>query len=118
MRPSCSSPNFSSSSSETESDSVLTVRRGRIAKIAKERRERRETMAKLQRMIPSSKDCKSQLELLQRVIDYIFILQEQLRDCDETGNTCKFENDISSLSRLFARITTECSQSSQRILSN
>lgn len=75
MRPSCSSPNFSSSSSETESDSVLTVRRGRIAKIAKERRERRETMAKLQRMIPSSKDCKSQLELLQRVIDYIFILQ-------------------------------------------
>uniref|UniRef100_A0A0N5AD75 BHLH domain-containing protein n=1 Tax=Syphacia muris TaxID=451379 RepID=A0A0N5AD75_9BILA len=114
MRPSCSSPSFSSSPpSDTESDSSLTVQKGRIGKIAKERRERRETMAKLQKMVPASKDCKSQLELLQHVIDYIFALQEQLRRYDAENNN--LDKDINRLSSLFSRISTESTQS---ILSN
>lgn len=44
-------------------------------KVSQERRERKETLAKLQRIVPTAREGISQLELLQRIIDYIADLQ-------------------------------------------
>ncbi|VDK57283.1 unnamed protein product [Anisakis simplex] len=70
-----SSPSSSTSASNSECSDPPSSRRRRIAKMSQERRERKATLAKLQRIVPYAHEGLSQLELLQRIIDYIADLQ-------------------------------------------
>ncbi|VDM45711.1 unnamed protein product [Toxocara canis] len=72
-----SAPNNPSSSSfsSSEAEALRSLRRHQLAKLSQERRERKETLAKLQRIVPTAREGISQLELLQRIIDYIADLQ-------------------------------------------
>uniref|UniRef100_A0A0M3I9V6 BHLH domain-containing protein n=1 Tax=Ascaris lumbricoides TaxID=6252 RepID=A0A0M3I9V6_ASCLU len=72
-----SSPS-SSSFSSSEAETLSLCRRRRFMKVSQERRERKETLAKLQRIVPTAREGISQLELLQRIIDYIADLQAQV----------------------------------------
>lgn len=73
-----SSSSSSSTDSETELHTCLSLsRRQRFQKLSKERRECRETFATLRRLV-NAQEGLTQLELLQKIIDYISELQVSL----------------------------------------
>uniref|UniRef100_A0A0R3S4U4 BHLH domain-containing protein n=1 Tax=Elaeophora elaphi TaxID=1147741 RepID=A0A0R3S4U4_9BILA len=84
----------------------VPLQRCRINKVARKRREHERTIAKLRRMLPYEQNvikC-SELELINRIIDYITSLQEMLRSQENIPDENHSSSiDIANLNRALSR---------------
>ncbi|KAH7724630.1 hypothetical protein AAVH_07771 [Aphelenchoides avenae] len=81
-------------------ESLHRASRSRVRKISKERREQAKTLDKLRLMVGSDEHC-SQLEIIQRVIDYICYLRRKLNESEQPEDDATME----LLPQLVAQLT-------------